>query len=322
MTAEEGMFMRKFVLFLVCMILFGVVCPRVFSQFQRRLTQEEQMLLEAARRQAESERRMAELERRRNSIGKMPVKADDTPSLDKDTIERIRAFRQIDPAEQAKYAKFLTDDRTGMLRFYPDNDCVTPNYVRIDGDCAGFVPNSYGFSFRAKSYTDDYYHDIAFKGDEVVSTGFFSQGVLVALGDVQINKVDAASPGLKYLVDLQPDLNPADARQTAVKFSFGVNSDGYRYARRVKTSENTTYAARVVAYRIGNGLRPLGETTTTMEKRFISLSFDTRADIIVVFRIVKLEKSGPVTILWKELSRGDAPKIKFGKGEPLGDIKP
>jgi hypothetical protein len=317
--------MQKSNYLILCAAICGLLCQPIYSQTRRVLGREEQMQREITRREAESERRLAELEaleRHKNSIGKLPANGDNTPALDKVMLDRIRSFRQIDPAEQAKFSGFLSGPRTGMLRFFPDRDCVTVDYVRIDGECAAYVPNSYAFSFRANSYTNDYYHDIAFKQDQIVSTSFFSQGVVVSLGDVPIDKVDTTSAGLKYLIDFQPDLDPTKARKTAAKFAEGVVSNGFKYGRSVKTAENTTYAVRVVAYKIGNSLAPYSSTTTTMEKRFLSLSYDTRADVIVLFRIIKQEAAGPVTILWKELDRKDAPKIKFAKGEPLDDIKP
>ncbi len=315
--------MLRSVLLIMCMAIVGATFTNVRSQvIGRKIGLEEQKALEARRRLEESERRMAELELRKNSIGKMAAKDDGPPPMDKETMDKVRAFRTIKPAELANYAAFLAGEKTGMLRFFPDLDCVTANYVRIDGDCAGFVPNSFAFSFRAKGYTDYYYQDIAFKADTIESTGFFSQGMLVALGDVPIEKVDTTSPGVKYLAESQPDRDPTEAKLTATKLSFGVEMEGFRYGRTVKAAENTTYAVRVVAYRIGNGLNPLSPNTTSLEKRFLSLSYDTRDDLIVAFRIVKLDKTGPVTILWKELARKEAPKIKFPKGEPLQDIKP
>ncbi len=282
------------------------------------------MALEAARRQAESERQMAYLDAlaKKKNTRSDDTQRDRTPPLNKETIDRIRNFRRIDPAEQAKYAAFLSGEHTGMLKFFPDFNCLTLEYIRIDGDCAASVPNSYAFSFRAYSYADDYYHDIAFKPDAIVSTGFYSQGMLVSLGDVPIDKINTSSAGIKYLMDFQPDLNPSAARKTAARLAEGVDSGGFKYARSVKTAENMTYAVRVIAYRNGNSLPPLSDSTTTMEKRFMSLAYDKREDLIVVFRIVKLDASGGVTMLWKELDRREAPKLKFAKGESLSDIKP
>jgi hypothetical protein len=53
---------------------------------------------------------------------------------------------------------------------------------------------------------------------------------------------------------------------------------------------------------------------------FQDLDLEKRVDLIVGLRVIRLD-DGNATIVWKELSRKDAPKLKFAKGEPLGDFK-
>ncbi len=68
--------------------------------------------------------------------------------------------------------------------------------------------------------------------------------------------------------------------------------------------------------------RQYPEKTSAGELRFHTLSLDKRADVIIVFRIVRKAEDGTLTIVWKELDRKEAPKIKFPKGEKFADFKP
>jgi hypothetical protein len=38
-------------------------------------------------------------------------------------------------------------------------------------------------------------------------------------------------------------------------------------------------------------------------------------DLTLAFKVVRKEKDGSVTLLWKELRRGESPKFKFAKKE-------
>jgi hypothetical protein len=54
---------------------------------------------------------------------------------------------------------------------------------------------------------------------------------------------------------------------------------------------------------------------------FLCLSFDKRLEMIVVFRILGRVVFVCLSIVWKELKRKDAAKIKFGKREVLKDFR-
>lgn len=145
---------------------------------------------------------------------------------------------------------------------------------------------------------------------------------MVPLGDIPIDQITLAHPGLKFLVDFHPARDTATARLSAQDFLRGHDSDGYRYASTLQVTENSTFALRMIAYKIGNSLPPISDKSTMTELRFLSLALDKRADLIVAFRIIRKDANGSITIVWKELDKKEAPKIKFAKGEVLADFKP
>lgn len=237
-------------------------------------------------------------------------------------LRRIREVRKVPVADLDRYRDFLKEDKTGIVRLLPNFDCLATNVINVSGDCSGFVPETSDFSFRTKDYSMGLFHDIGFNKDTFISNAFFAQGILVSLGDVPIETLDARHDGLRFLADFSRATDPRLARLAAERIAAGIETGGYRYSNAVKAFENTTYALRQVAYRLDGSGQSLRDPKTREEIYFLSLSADTRDDITIAFRVVKKEPDGVLTILWRELARTDAPKLRFAKGEPLSDFRP
>lgn len=250
-----------------------------------------------------------------------PEAANERRMTKREWERRLKEVRTVAPADREKYKAFLREKRTGIFRLVRNADCLTRYTIEVGGECSAFMPGASDFSFRAGEYSDSDYHDIGYFRDQIVTDAFFSQGILVPLGDVPIESVGPAHHGLKFLTDFRPDGFVADARNTAARISDGVEFAGYRYTDKAVAAENTTYALRSVAYRIANP--PLFSTVIHKNHvKFRDLRFKKRADVIIVFRVVRMEPDGGLTVVWKELGRADAPKITFVKGEEYADFKP
>lgn len=211
-------------------------------------------------------------------------------------------------ADSNRYADFLRQPRTGLIKLFPDLGCESnANIVRADAECLQSIPMSAFYSFREKEYTTDFLSDIRLENNVLVTDGILTQGILVALGDIALENVSLASGGLSFLTEYKPETQSKMALQQTFRVIEGINSDGYLYRKDLPAKENTTYALRVIAYR--------GSIVQTFRGiPFNRLAGDERTDIIVAFRLLKKdEKTGSFTLLWKELSRKDAPKIIFPK---------
>lgn len=316
--------MKRIIICLPLMVIFAAVGDlhgQGLPQFDQR---SEQQRLEAERRMAaERERRnTGEFETATKTVRPPERNVPAGPTIDKETSERIRLARRVDAADYSRYGEFLKADKTGLFKLFPDYDCVVKNVIRIDGDCKNFVMASSSFSFRNLGYAHPYYSDLGFNQGEIFSNAFFSQGILVSLGDVPIDDVTPSREGLKFIFDLLPASDPGEAKKMAVKFKAGLENSGLRYSSSVTPAENTTYALRSIAYNIANSLPAVSDETSMSELRFHTLTLDKRGDVIVVFRIVRKGADGSLTIVWKELDRKEAPKIKFAKGEKFVDFKP
>ena len=314
--------MKRTVVFLPLIIIIAAVVG-LHSQTPQHPSDAEQ-LREASRRiDAERERRNTRPFDTALKTTKPPDRSVPAgPTIDKETSERIRLARRVDAADHSRYSEFLKADKTGLFKLFPDHDCVLKNVVRIDGNCENFVMASSSFSFRTLDYAHPYYSDLGFNNDEILSNGFFSQGILVRLGDVAIEDVTPSRDGMRFIFDFQPASDPDAARSAAAGLKAGIESGGFTYASSVRPVENTTYALRSIAYNVANSLPTVSEMTSLSELRFHTLAIDKRADVIVVFRIVRKGAEGSLTIVWKELDRKEAPKIKFAKKEKFADFKP
>lgn len=277
-----------------------------------------------ARNERNLEDRMADMRtlearmRIRSQLDKMPT---GPPRLTPAMVEHIKKRRRVEQTIFQTYSQFLKLDRTGIFRIFPYKDCFTANVVRIDAGCEDFVAESSGFSFRSKGYADRNYHDLFYENDRLSSFDFFSQGLFVVLGDVPIEAVDKTHAAFAALAGYDAHLSTDEAIQNARHFANGKVLAGYDVKDVLLPKAGSTYLFRHVAYKIGNSVPPLSKSSTLLQLKFLSLSFDERDDVIVVFKIANMDDDGALTIVWRELSREDAPKLKFPKGRPLTDLR-
>ncbi len=211
------------------------------------------------------------------------------------------------PQDLTKYARFLEQPRTGIFRLMPDLGCAeNVNVIRADAVCLNYVPESSYYSFREKEHTIEMLADIRLKNGFLISDGILSQGILVHLGEVELDKIAAQSEGLEFLAGFAPDSQGIEAQKQYLQMMRGVKIGMYEYKKAHPLIENATYALRVVAYR-GNIIRSFRGF------RFDILGGDKRIDLTLAFRVIRKEADGSVTLLWKEIERREAPRLVFPK---------
>jgi hypothetical protein len=246
----------------------------------------------------------------------LPRRFPDGTVYTKEDIAKIEAEKKPDEADSAKFADFLKQPNTGLIRLFPYLPCYEKYLIRIDGECANFIPTGWAYSFRAKAYSDQAFFDLKLKDGNLITGSAISLGILTVLGDIPLENVSLTSDGMKFLAELKPETQQAESEKQMSGVASGIEADGYRYSNKVKFEEQKTYGLRVIAYRVQSKVRIL--LVGDPENGFGSGSFplnkyDKRDDLTIVFRIVRKEEDGNITILWKELSRAEAPKLIFSK---------
>jgi hypothetical protein len=208
-----------------------------------------------------------------------------------------------------QFGAFLKQENTGLFKLVADSGCSgNLSVVSAKERCLKFTMPGAGnsYSFRINNYRIRHLADLTFSANSFQVTGVLTHGILVNLGDVPLEKVTLQTAGVKFLAEFQPaaDIEKADAinRQLVA----GIRRDGFLYSRGLSALENTTYVLRSIAYN-GKVMRSIRGIP------YNELDFDNRKDITIAFRVVRSDFDGSLTILWKELSKKDSPKIKKKK---------
>lgn len=209
-------------------------------------------------------------------------------------------------AEDIKaYELFLQQPKTGAFRLLPDLECEANTLViKATETCLKAIPESSFYSFREREHSQEILADIRLKDNHFVSDGILSQGIMVMLGDISLENITSGNDGLKFLNEYVPQTLNKEVQKQFLQMTKGIKSGRYEYKKIVPVVENTTYAMRIIAYK-GNIIRSF------RGYHFDLLAGDKRVDLTLAFRVVKQDENGGITVVWKELTRRDAPRLKY-----------
>jgi len=245
--------------------------------------------------------------------------------LERDVDRRKRAveaaigklYRRSTEAEHAslapdaevarRYADSLRRLGTALIKLAPDAGCTNDTaVVSASAECLvhSMPGGGNSYSFRARDYRVRRLADITLSKDRFEITGFLTHGIFVDLGKIPIETLTLATGGAPYVTELQPAKDLVSAKRIEDTLRLGVDAGGFHYASSVRVSEGSTYLLRTIAYR-AESLRAYEGVV------YDEFSFDSRSDGIVAFTVVARGSDGSVTLLWKELSRKQSPKLKL-----------
>ena len=212
--------------------------------------------------------------------------------------------------DQRKYADFLQQPNTGLVKLMPDLGCgENPKVLVVSEVCTQYTMPGGGsaYSFRKETYRIWRLADLLHKDGIIHAIGARSQGILVTLGDVPLENVSLKTEGVKFLTDFVPETEFEEAKKQNRQFLEGIRQGAFYYRKALRAVEDSTYVFRSVAYR-GKFYRSVRGVV------YNELDFDKRRDVIVAFRIVRQDESnGSITLLWKELANVKSPALKVEK---------
>lgn len=239
--------------------------------------------------------------------------------------KRIEGLIAPDPEDAEKFRSFLKSAKTGLTRLIPDFGCKTSSIIYVEGNCAAHVPDGWLFSFRLQDYAEgNAWSDLRLDGSDLIADGFLTQGILVSLGDIDLVELTQNSDGIRLLTDFEPAVSLTEAKIQRANIATGIEAEGFHYSNRVAFSLDSTYALRSVAYKSEKKTKSSivdNKMVWNGDPHYTGLSSDKRADITIVFRIVRTEENGGITILWKEILRQNSPQLVIAKTEKLTDIR-
>lgn len=208
-----------------------------------------------------------------------------------------------------QYEKFLKQPDTGIFKLSADSTCAANAQVVVATETclSNNIPGAgTAYSFRAESHRMLHLSDLVLENGVIRTGSLMQQGILVNLGNIELDQISLQAPGLKYLLEFDPSMNQEEIEKFEEKLSKGIKVDGFTYGYGLYVENQKTFALRSIAYR-GKFQRAVSGVT------YNEMEFDKRKDILVVFRIVEKDANGDLTILWRELQTKDSPKIELTK---------
>lgn len=177
--------------------------------------------------------------------------------------------------DEARYAEFLSQPDTGLIRLLPRE--VFENKLSILGGGAYY-------SFARLTHEYGYGSDIELQQGQF-SVGFAGAdfGFLTKLGKVPIEDLTLSHPAAQFPAAFAAPTSEAEARQQQQRAGAGFDVNGFTYWYRVPVKKKNTYLLRSICYDV--------------------------SDVLVVFRIASLDDDGSVVIVWKILKRFPLPKL-------------
>ena len=211
-----------------------------------------------------------------------------------DILKEIEAKRQeldalekrfLSPSEedQAAHAEFLRQPDTGLIRLLPREKFESEAYrnnkktmtLRGGGAYYSFALLTHEYGRGSDIELDSGYLSAGFAGADY--------GILTSLGDTPLDDVTLETTAAQVLADHVPPSELQKARIEQSRWSKGETVLGASYSRRLPLTANTTYMVRSVEY-------------------------DT-SDVLVAFRVVRVDADGSAVILWKLLKKYPKPNL-------------
>jgi hypothetical protein len=211
--------------------------------------------------------------------GRMPTASDRAGLLDailalKQGLDAaLDEFLGPDPSDVVPYAAFLLQSDTGMTRLVPREtyDHVLP-----------IVGGGAYYSFYRLTHEYGYGSDLSLEqGRLKVGFAGYDFGFLTDLGNVPVDQVAVDHPGLQYLHSYVPPSVDADIRAEQQRAGLGFTVGPYYYRSSLPAKLDTTYVLRSMNY--------------------------LESDLLVVFRIVRIDSDGSVILVWRKLATYPVP---------------
>jgi hypothetical protein len=266
-----------------------------------RLTRQNREESDAANRQRES-RSAAESERRKQARKEQEEKT-------KIEVAEINA-KFTPPAEYAeKYADFLNEKNTGIVRMFPDKNCGKGLVVTVQElERCRETPQVTGagslYSVKLSEIPDYvlfssilFYvgqSEIHFTGDKFVVGNDSTLSIISEIGDARLAEINLKSEAFRFLTEYNPAKSKTALTQQTAELEKGIGSGGFLYSNSAKAKLNSVYVLRTVAFRKD-------------ERSFWN------KDTYVAFKIVGQETDGSIIFVWKRLKEKDAPVLDFDK---------
>jgi hypothetical protein len=179
--------------------------------------------------------------------------------------------------DRRTYAEFLSQPDTGLVRLLPRE--------KWDGKLSTRGGGAY-YSFTRLRHDYDYGTNIGFEqGTLSARLAGASFGFMANLGDAPLEMVTAETEAVQFMASYKTPSFEPDARKSQMQFAgAGHEAGGVAYRDTVPVTVGSTYALRSVEY--------------------------NNSDVLVVFRVLRKDSDGSITLLWKMLEKYPKPELR------------
>jgi hypothetical protein len=270
---------------------------------------------DAARRREEYARResarlLGELTNRANRERHLSNEPEDNNFYNKKLTDTQKKLLAPSAEDEAAHREFLRQGNTGLIRLLPRgryefNTTVAAEHADLVLPIRG---GGAFYSFAEKKHAYGPWSEITFQEGRLL-VGFLHQslGVMTTLGDVPLESLTRATPGIAYLAQFVPPTEPAAARDQCIRNIQGFTADNHIYNANLPAMVNQTYVLRSIVYKKeGRMVVPPGGGAVYVPHPYEYVG----ADELIAFRILRASEDGSLTILWKRLQKFSPPRIK------------
>jgi len=206
------------------------------------------------------------------------------------TSKKVKKRLEINKEDYLNYKSFLEIPNTGIVKILAQSECADrktrAQCWRTNAEIDAFAGS---YSFAKRQYTFASRADFSVVDNNLEATRTEIQTIIVDLGNAPLETLTLESKGVGYLKKINPFSQVAQAQKQYNDFLKGIFFEHFNYSKSALVKLNNAYAVRSIDY----------AHSSAAEKE----NFDT----IIVFKVVRLEKDGSITLLWKELSRNNSP---------------
>ena len=191
-----------------------------------------------------------------------------------------KTFLSPSEEDRARYADFLRQPNTGLFRLMPGESAGTKSE---ESKLAVTIPGGGAFySFMER--TNNYVNSTAISLEQGQLATIFAganYSIFVSLGDVPLESVSLENSAAQVLAQHTPAEDEPHARIEQRKAMQGASIGDITYKQRLPAKVDSTYVLRSINY--------------------------STCDVLVAFRVVRIDNDDSATIVWKLLKKYPTP---------------
>jgi hypothetical protein len=180
------------------------------------------------------------------------------------------------PADRERFAEFLAQRGTGLIRLLPREKWDNKLSIRGGGAYYSFAARTHEYGRGSDISLEQGMFSVGFAGADF---GFIAQ-----LGDVPLEQMATEAESASFLSTFVAPTAEPNAREQWRRSGAGFQVDGRTYKSRWPALAGNTYLLRSINY--------------------------GSSDVLVAFRVVRKDEDGSMVLLWKTLHKFSKPQLE------------